>query len=386
MGQSNMAAGATIGSNHNSRGADGELVAGRGFWPGLCVSLKHNSKFASFTLIAKGDFPAELNIRIPFSLVSNDVSRDRLVVMPGYWFMYNMYALTRNAGKYGSRDNRTEKIQELEYDFLAPDSVNELFDGLHLLQEAVATAWYTKNKKKFTAKDLTKTGTTLLEKKTGVDQLEILAEGFENSVRKVELVKVAEAAGLFRELIIYYGVTQLVNFIEENKIGSWQKLKQSLPTKASRQAWTNVGGQLIPSAALNTLVRNIHSGKVTNWDEVHAFYAKQSQSYSREKTGHAFASLMEILKLSPAKFSKSNFRSLLQQAVETRNWIGKNIYESRAKDYQSQFRKMVYDTEKEMEKVIGKLKDNGFIKQYEEETVLFRKQVDKIINQFQLSK
>lgn len=35
-GQSNIAAGATIGSNHNSRGADGELVAGRGFWPALC--------------------------------------------------------------------------------------------------------------------------------------------------------------------------------------------------------------------------------------------------------------------------------------------------------------------------------------------------------------
>ena len=53
MGQSNMAAGATIGSNHNSRGADGEIVAGRGFWPGLCVSLKHNSKFASFTTDCK---------------------------------------------------------------------------------------------------------------------------------------------------------------------------------------------------------------------------------------------------------------------------------------------------------------------------------------------
>jgi hypothetical protein len=35
MGQSNIAAGATIGSNHNSRGADGEIIMGRGFWPGL---------------------------------------------------------------------------------------------------------------------------------------------------------------------------------------------------------------------------------------------------------------------------------------------------------------------------------------------------------------
>jgi hypothetical protein len=65
MGQSNMAAGATIGSNHNSRSPDGELIAGRGFWPGLCVSLKHNSKFASFIILAKGDYPAELDIPIP---------------------------------------------------------------------------------------------------------------------------------------------------------------------------------------------------------------------------------------------------------------------------------------------------------------------------------
>ena len=43
MGQSNIAAGATLGSNHNSRGADGEVIMGRGFWPGLCVSIKHNS-------------------------------------------------------------------------------------------------------------------------------------------------------------------------------------------------------------------------------------------------------------------------------------------------------------------------------------------------------
>src|SRR5215210_8077721 len=81
MGQSNIAAGVTIGSNHNSRSADGELIAGRGFWPGLCVSLKHNSKFASYTIMSKGDYPAELNIPIPFSLVSNDVSSNRLIVM-----------------------------------------------------------------------------------------------------------------------------------------------------------------------------------------------------------------------------------------------------------------------------------------------------------------
>ena len=104
LGQSNIAAGATIGSNHNSRAADGEIVAGRGFWPGLCVSLKHNSRFASFTIIGKGDYTSELNITIPFSLVSTDVHKNELIVIPGYWFMYNMYALARNSWKYIDRD------------------------------------------------------------------------------------------------------------------------------------------------------------------------------------------------------------------------------------------------------------------------------------------
>src|SRR5204862_7040959 len=113
--------------------ADGELIAGCGFWPGLCVSLKHNSKFATFSLVAKGDYSYELNIPIPFSLVSNDVTNDRLVVIPAFWFMYNMYALARNHIKYGDRDKRTAKIQLIEYDFLAPDSVNEIFNSLELL-------------------------------------------------------------------------------------------------------------------------------------------------------------------------------------------------------------------------------------------------------------
>src|SRR5690606_36136580 len=74
MGQSHMAAGATVGSIHNSRAADGEIVAGRGFCPGVCVSLKHTSRFASDTLIAKGAFMYELDIRLPVAVVGNDVS------------------------------------------------------------------------------------------------------------------------------------------------------------------------------------------------------------------------------------------------------------------------------------------------------------------------
>jgi hypothetical protein len=141
MGQSNIAAGATIGSNHNSRSADGEMIAGRGFWPGLCVSLKHNSRFASFTILAKGDYPSELDIPIPFSLISQDLSKDVLQVMPAYWFMYNMYGLARNSWKYVDRDKREDKVQRIEYDYLAPDTINEIFESLRLLEKAVGKSW-----------------------------------------------------------------------------------------------------------------------------------------------------------------------------------------------------------------------------------------------------
>ena len=75
------------------------------------------------------------------------LANDRLVIMPGYWFLYNMYALARNSGKYESRDKRTFKNQFLEYDFLAPDSVNEIFDALELMKKAVGESKKTGGKK-----------------------------------------------------------------------------------------------------------------------------------------------------------------------------------------------------------------------------------------------
>lgn len=380
MGQSNMAAGATIGSNHNSRGADGELIAGRGFWPGLCVSLKHNSKFAGFTLIAKGDFPAELNITIPFSLVSNDVSHDKLVIMPGYWFMYNMYALARNSGKYESRDRRLDKTQHLEFNYLAPDSVNELFDGLTILKKSVGKS----NQKNSTDEQAMMTGRKLLEEKVDLSGTEVLATGMENSNRKVQLIKVCEAYHLFKELIVYYGVSQLISFVEDQKTGSFEELVKAM-SKGKRTPWVNIGGQLIPKPVVSAMVKDIHKGKIKSWDDMHSFYADCSAAYPFEKFRHAVASLLEILEIPAEKFTKKLFANLLQESVTTKEWIVDKIYQSRAKDYENEFRKMVFESEKEMEKVTGRLKDNSFILQQQEELKAFKKQVTAISKAFGLA-
>src|SRR5688572_26713770 len=207
MGQSNIAAGATIGSNHNSRSADGELVAGRGFWPGLCVSLKHNSKFATFCILSKGDYSFELNIPFPFSLVSNDVTNNKLSIMPAYWFMYNLYALARNSEKYVDRDNRTEKVQHIEYDYLAPDSVNEIFKALHLLKKYTALAHDTSYSTDTAEEILIEAGERILsDQAIPLKNIDIPANGIENSNRMICIYKPREAYTIYRKLVIYYGI------------------------------------------------------------------------------------------------------------------------------------------------------------------------------------
>lgn len=346
MGQSNMAAGATIGSNHNSRSPDGELIAGRGFWPGLCVSLKHNSKFAAFSIIAKGDFPAELNIPVPFSLISNDVSNDRLVVMPAYWFQYNMYALARNAWKYVDRDRRTEKIQHIEYDYLAPDTINEIFKGIDILRQLTPD----------------ENGTATIK-------------GWENSDRDTTIIKVPQALALYRELVQYYGTLQLFQHFRDNKMSSFDDLKKSLSAKIQRSEWLNVGGQLIQQSEVEKLKRNIKSDKIRSWDELHQFYRLQGQAYATDKLNHAYTSLLEVLHITPRQFTAEVFQDLLQKAVTTREWMCKGILDSRSKDYKNPFRKMVYDNLEEMNKVVGRLEDNSFIQQQAKELDELKKQV-----------
>jgi hypothetical protein len=383
MGQSNIAAGATLGSNHNSRAADGELIAARGFWPGLCVSIKHNSKFATFTLLAKGDYSYELNIPFPFSLVSNDVSNNQLSIMPAYWFMYNLYALARNAGKYIDRDKRAKKRQHIEYDFLAPDSVNEIFVALGLLKKFTAQS-LDKNYSIETPEDvLIQAGEIILEDQSNpIKNITVHNAGFENSSRPVCISKVSEAYRIYKDLIVYYGVTNLIDFIAAHPIRSFDDLQKALPEKAVRLQWANTGGQLLPANSLQNILQKIKNGAIQSWEEVHQVYEENGEIYSEQKLQHAYTSLLELLKIE--KLDAPVFKKLLFQALDIKEWMVKIIYDSRAKDYQNEFRKMVYGNEEEMEIVTGKLEDNVFINQQKEEFVRFRSSVENIIDLFKL--
>jgi hypothetical protein len=62
----------------------------------------------------------------------------------------------------------------------------------------------------------------------------------------------------------------------------------------------------------------------------------------------------------------------------------KGIYTSRAKDYDNPFRKMVYETTKEMNAVVGKLEDNIFIQQQMKELEEIKIRVKALIKKMKL--
>ena len=383
MGQSNIAAGATIGSNHNSRAADGELLANRGFWPGLCVSLKHNSKFASFSLLAKGDYPFELDIRLPFSLVSNDVSNDRLIVMPAYWFEYNMYALARNSDKLRKRDLRTERTQKIEYDFLAPDTINEMFDALDVIRISTATAL--SDSGLADSMQLIVAGEKLLNDAT-IDfaGVTVVASDFENSSRNVVISKPKQAYRIYKDLITYYAVCALLDFIPLSKADSLEALIKKIPGVGERGNWSNVGGQIIEDDVVNELRNNIRNNEIDNWESVHEFYRWNGEQYDQKKFNHALSSLLELEDRSLEEVINRSLDQLLSRCLQIKEWMLNSIIKSRSKDYQSRFRKMLYDTDEEMKEVIGELADNSFILQEKEALEKLRTSVDEVRKQLSL--
>ncbi len=378
QGQSNLAAGATIGSNHNSRAADGELVASRGFWPGLCVSLKHNSFFASYSILAKGDFQSELNIKLPFSLISNGTERNELVIMPGYWFEYNLYALARNSEKYLARDGRTDKRIYLEFDYLAPDTINEMLAGIKILETCTGKAYVKKNRSK-SNQPVGIIGQTLLQNDPDtVEQLTIILEDAENSRRPARLTKVSTAYRNYNRLIRYYCVKELFGL--EHNGNDWLSYLKSrcLKVKDKPTTWINVGGQLLREQALDQLKKNICNGKIKSWDQIHDWYYQQSNRYPVDKLDHALSVLLQLTNSTANKLSRNKILLLLNEAEQTQKWIMTQIRKSREKDYQNPFKQMLYDTEKEMENVMGKLEENPFINSLEVKNMAFQQQAARL--------
>jgi NDP-sugar pyrophosphorylase family protein len=369
QGMSNMAAAATIGSNHNSRANDGEIRAKRGFWPGLAVSLKHSSVFASFVIIAKGEYPSELNIPLPFSLLNNNVYKNRLEVLPAYYWIHNLYALERNSWKAKNRDKRKNKIQRIEFDYLAPDTAEEIIAAVALLKNLVGEA------------DLTALST---DSEDGDYVHQIPCRSFENNKRGQMIIKPLEAIVAYHQMLHYYAVKTVASFFDERLELDYRSLCELMNTDKQRvKDWVNIGGQIVPAFRVDELRNEIGEGKYKNWDEIHDVYKSWDEEYPVDKCRHAWA-VLELLNSSKPSheanttIDASGFRKELVSVLEIRRWIDRQIYESREKDYHNQFKKATYRNQAEMEQVLGKPDDNAFIMIVQKESVKFKEMIDSV--------
>ncbi len=381
-GQSNIAAGATIGSNHNSRANDNEIEAGRGFWPGLCTSVKHSCRFASFVLLSKADYPAELDIPLPFSLLNNNMSKDQLEVIPAYWWLYNMYALARNSWKFRSRDKRSNKTQHIEYDSLAPDTVEEIFQARQLMEGWTAKAYLRKRSEKIedkTENELIQLGRKLLlGSKDQIKNLEILGERMEKSTRKVVILKTVEAYHAYGDMLHYYAIKNLLEYMKQNRDAGISGMSKKLDCNRETE-WVNIGGQIVKKKDLDHLRSDISHNKLNTWKKIHLRYDELWDQYPLEKQRHAFATLCDLL--DTKKISKEKWTAALDKAVQIQEYISEQVYVSRKKDYTNPFRQATFRNKDEMDATIGNIEDNSFIRQVREETAQFKESVHKMMKE-----
>jgi hypothetical protein len=379
MGQSNMAAGATIGSNHNSRANDNEIQAGRGFWPGLCTSVKHSCRFASFVLLSKADYPAELDIPFPFSLLNNNVSKDRLEVMPAYWWLYNMFALARNSWKFQNRDKRIHKDQNIEFEPFAPDTIEEIFTARTLLEIWTAKASLRQKGipvKEMNDDELAKLGRDLFSaNEEEVNKLEVLGENMENTKRKVLILKPFKAYQAYSEILHYYATRNLMEFMKSNPKAKFSVLCTDLKSKRQKE-WVNLGGQMMTKEDVDKLRSDIGSVKLKNWKEIHERYNELWVKYRIDKQKHAFATLCELY--GAGHLTLADWNSALDKTVKIQKYVCDEVYNSRKKDFDNPFRKTTFRNADEMKAAFGTLEENSFIVQVRKETEEFIKLAEEI--------
>lgn len=383
MGQCNIAAGATVGSNHNSRSPDGEIIAGRGFWPGLCSDFKHNSKFASFVLAAKGSYQHELNITYPFSLILASGENEPVQIIPAYWFMFNMFAIARNRYKFEKRDRRLKKIQHIETDPLAPDSMQQILSSLGRLVEL--------SKEHFEEIGLE----SVISAKTEEEKLQA-AKDFLHQNPKCELtlfdaecqkkygakiLKPVKAYKEYRKVLKYFASRSLVEFCDSEKckkLGG-AALEKILSIKLHTK-WTNAGGQILPSEMLDEFSQLVKNKKINSWDEAHEFYDRCQSHYAEFKARYSIFILEKLYSRKIQEFTQEIFDDIISDVATFSNEMYKASIYSRKKDYDDPFRKMTYGNDEEMVAVLGSLNDNEFLHSLKNSTAKFNARLKEVFS------
>lgn len=382
-GQSNVASGATIGSNHNSRSPDGEMLAGRGFWPGLCSDFKHNSRFACFTLVSKGSYQNELNIKYPFSLVASNGDSKCITIIPAYWFLYNMYAITRNKSKFQKRDKRAVKVQHIETDPLAPDSIQEVVEAItriiELTGQYLVTKGWEQAVKAETKEELFQVAKDYLHQHPEAEFS--LCDMECQKKYGAEIHKPVRAYKTYRKIIKYFACSVLLEYCQKfNTKITRDQLKVIVKEIPLYTEWVNAGGQIIPAAKIKELIEKIKGKIINNWQQVHDYYDYCEENYLFYKVNYAVYLLERLYSKKIRDFEDSIFEDIIRDVTAVSLEMLGGARSSRQKDYVDGFRKITFRNEEEMAAVLGKIDDNEFLAEMKPKTEAFNEALHSLFN------
>jgi len=392
LGQANIAAAATIGSNHNSRAQDGEILAGRGFWPGLATSFKHSSRFASYTLAVKGDYPWELDIHLPFSLLAMSRDGAAVEVMPAYWFEHNMFAVVRNTWKYRTRDIRHVKEQHVEYDYLAPDTAEEMLAAAELLKIGIDNALG----RELSDRDLDSGG-----------DVEAFERGLEVHIDGLcaggpaRILHPLRGYRWYRTMLAYYGARELKAALEELLPGAGaagagaagaggsagrargggadalERLRKRAGTPSRR--WENLGGQIAPVEEVEQILEGVRSGEIDTWGELHEAYDRAWERYPAQRRNHALFCALSVYGRTIERLDPALAATILRDSQATAQELLARAVASRRKDFVNPFRRITFRNEEEMTAVLGTVEEIPFLRSLREETESYCAEVDRLL-------
>src|SRR5690606_36561441 len=105
---------------------------------------------------------------------------------------------------------------------------------------------------------------------------------------------VQQAYDIFKTIIRFYGINNLIDYVEELGKPSVKEFVGSLPkSKLERGHWLNVGGQLLSEKTIATFRDRVHKSIINSWDDVHDFSRAEGEKYASQKKLHAITSLLE---------------------------------------------------------------------------------------------
>jgi hypothetical protein len=299
--------------------------------------------------------------------------------MPAYWWLYNMYALARNSWKFRNRDKRKIKTQHIEFEPLAPDTVEEIWQAVRLLEIWTARAAMRQSGEMASSignEELALLGRNLLSgNKERMSKLEVLGENMENSRRKVVILKPEQAYQAYHDMLHYYAVFNLLSHLRDNPGSTFTQMCRVLQGSRPKK-WVNLGGQIMLQDDLDTLRSDIGSGKMKAWKEIHDRYDFLWEKYAADKQQHAFSTLCELY--GKASLDLNDWQFALDKTLLIQQYICDQVYVSRRKDFDNPFKKNTFRNEAEMTATIGRVEDNSFILQIREETEEIRKIVEEV--------